>query len=99
MPVWVDLGAKLRNDWGKQAWRAGKNGRQGRKWQGRIVCRLKGRWLVKKYPLYLRKLAMIMKEDLLNIKIVSKEIEKGRAVMRSWQKLIAEILKVLSPLF
>ena len=42
---------------------------------------------------------MIMKEDLLNIKIVSKEIEKGRAVMRSWQKLIAEILKVFSPLF
>ena len=40
-----------------------------------------------------------MKEDFLNTMTVSKEIEKGRAVMRSWQKLIAEILKVFSPLF
>ena len=30
---------------GKQAWRAGGNGCQGGKWQGRIVCRLKGGWL------------------------------------------------------
>ena len=40
-----------------------------------------------------------MKEDFLNTMTVSKEIEKGRAAMRSWQKLIAEILKVFSPLF
>ena len=40
-----------------------------------------------------------MKEDFLNTMTVSKEIEKGRAIMRSWQKLIAEILKVFSPQF
>ena len=40
-----------------------------------------------------------MKSDFLDTLTQSGEIRKDRAVMRSWQRLIAEIMKVFSPLF
>ena len=40
-----------------------------------------------------------MKADFLNTAAKSGEIDGKKAVMRRWQKLIAEILKVFSPLF
>ena len=40
-----------------------------------------------------------MKSDFLDTLAQSGEIRKDRAVMRSWQRLIAEIMKVFSPLF
>lgn len=40
-----------------------------------------------------------MKADFLNTMARSGEIDKNKAFMRSWQRLIAEIMKVFSPLF
>ena len=40
-----------------------------------------------------------MKADFLNTMERSCEIDKNKAVMRGWQRLIAEIMKVFSPLF
>ncbi|MDE6419706.1 MAG: cardiolipin synthase [Lachnospiraceae bacterium] len=40
-----------------------------------------------------------MKADFLNTMASSGEIDKNNAFMRSWQRLIAEIMKIFSPLF
>ena len=40
-----------------------------------------------------------MKEDFLNTMASSEEIINGRKIMRFWQRFIAEVLKVFSPMF
>lgn len=40
-----------------------------------------------------------MKADFLRTEALSEEVDKNKAVMRSWQRFIAGILKIFSPLF
>ncbi len=40
-----------------------------------------------------------MKEDFLNTEAISEEVVNGKTIMRSWQRFIAEVLKVFSPMF
>ena len=39
-----------------------------------------------------------MKEDFLHTEAVSEEIVDGKKVMRGWQRFIAEVLKIFSPM-